>query len=483
MKVKKITLVSVLVVLLAFPAIAADFLTSARGGGMGFSFFMLADDPSGALYNPSSLGFTKGWQTQLTYDKQNKYQYLNWDENPYAAQFAAVYSSENMGGFGLNVLQSGSFTSQSSITTVNHVVASYGRELTRGWTTGMSLKYLNETTFGKRSAFDIDLGIIYRFRQGIVAALSAENLLRAKLSPEYYGLAEHLPRRERLGLGYLHDSDEWQVAMLMAGQLEESGISEKYSTALMNLGTEWWIWPYGQFSIGLRSGYTFGQGVEVDQKNDYSRFGAGLSFNYKIGSDNLRFDYGFNTYPYETYYGSTPVDHYVAVTFGWGGVPDYSSYEEEENWKAEPVPMQPSTEPEIYQPPPGSELRPPEVDRDTDFEARQYERYNIDMDVTDISSMAFKRIIFNLRPQTLIQTTDWKLYIFKAKLENWEDSDIDRWALKMFEGKGVPPLNVVWDGKSNDGRLLPPGKYYCILTAQDSQDRNFATSWHKFKLE
>ncbi len=194
---KKITLMPILIVLMALPLMAADFQTSARGSGMGLSFFMLADDPSGALYNPSSLGFTRGWQTQLTYDKQNKYQFLNWDENPYAAQFAAVYSSENMGGFGLNVLQRGSFTSQSSITTVNHIVASYGRELMPGWSAGTSLKYLSETSLGKRSAFDMDLGIIYRFDQGIVAALSAENILRAKLSPDYFGISEYLPRREQ----------------------------------------------------------------------------------------------------------------------------------------------------------------------------------------------------------------------------------------------------------------------------------------------
>ena len=490
MRVKKMTLFLVLVVMTAMPAVAADFLTSARGGGMGFSYFMLADDPSGALYNPSSLGFTRGWQTQLTYDKQNKYQFLNWDESPYNAQFAAVYSDEELGGFALNVLQSGSFTSQSSITTVNRIVGSYGKEFVTGWTAGASLKYLNETTFGKRSAFDMDLGMIYRFNQGIVAALSAENMLRAKLSPDYFGFTEYLPRRERLGLGYLRDSDDWQAALLLAGQLEESGITEKYTTTLMNLGTEWWIWPYGQFSIGLRSGYTLGKGVEVDQKRDYSEFGAGLSFNYKIGSDNLRIDYGLNTYPYETYYGSTPVDHYVAVTFGWGGVPDYSSHEEEENREIVPVRIQPPAEPEIDQRPPeseivppGTELRPPEVDRDTDFEARQYEKYNVDMDVTDISSMAYKRVVFYLRPQTIIQTATWKLYIFKAKLKNWEETDIDRWALKVVEGKGVPPLNVIWDGKSGDGRLLPAGKYYCILTAQDGSGRNFATSWHKFNLE
>jgi hypothetical protein len=481
--VKKITLIPVLIVLMALPAVASDFLTSARGSGMGLSYFILADDPSGALYNPSSLGFTRGWQTQLTYDRQNRYQFLNWEENPYAAQFAAVYSSENIGGFGLNVLQSGSFTSQSSITTVNRIVASYGRELMPGWAAGTSLKYMNETTFAKRSAFDMDLGIIYRFQPGIVAALSAENILRAKLSPDYFGITEYLPRRERLGLGYLHDSDSWQGALLLAGQLEESGISEKYTTTLMNIGTEWWLWPYSQFSLGLRSGYTFGKGVEADQENDYSGFGAGFSINYKIGSDNLRFDYGLSTYPYETSYGSTPVDHYVAMTFGWGGVPDYSSRTEEQYREPMPVRVQEPAEPEIYNPPSESENQPPDIDRDTDFEARQYEKYDVDMDVSDISSMAFKRIVFYLRPQTIIQTTNWKLYIFKAKLANWEETDIDRWALKIVEGKGLPPINVVWDGKAGDGRLLPPGKYYCILTAQDSDGQNYATGWHKFNME
>ena len=105
------------------------------------------------------------------------------------------------------------------------------------------------------------------------------------------------------------------------------------------------------------------------------------------------------------------------------------------------------------------------------------------MDVADISSMNFKRIVFYLRPQRIIKTNSWKLYVFKAKIKNWSEEGINRWALKVIEGKGLPPINVVWNGISRDGTLLPAGKYYYIMTAEDVEGQYFATKWHKFKLE
>lgn len=139
--------------------------------------------------------------------------------------------------------------------------------------------------------------------------------------------------------------------------------------------------------------------------------------------------------------------------------------------------------PEIFNPPPDSEIKPPVIDKDTDFRDRQYQKYEVELDVSDISSKGFTRIVFYLRPKQIIKTNGWKLYVFKAKIKNWSSAEIDNWALKVIEGSGLPPINVVWDGKSRDGRLLPTGKYYCILTAEDTEGQHYATKWHKFKLK
>jgi len=94
---KKYATIALILFLAANIVYAADFQGGARGGGMGFSFFVLSDDPSGALYNPSALGFIKGWQTQLMYNKMADYDYQVGDESPYYGQFGFTYYRPDLG--------------------------------------------------------------------------------------------------------------------------------------------------------------------------------------------------------------------------------------------------------------------------------------------------------------------------------------------------------------------------------------------------
>lgn len=82
-----------------------------------------------------------------------------------------------------------------------------------------------------------------------------------------------------------------------------------------------------------------------------------------------------------------------------------------------------------------------------------------------------------------MKTTSWKLYIFKAKIKSWTPEDVDRWALNVIEGKGVPPINIIWNGTNAEGQNLPKGKYYYLLTAVDVKGDSYATAWYNFKLE
>jgi hypothetical protein len=441
---------------------------------------VLGDDPSGALYNPAALGFTEGWQSQFMYNKRNNYGYLSADEDPYSGLIGAVFHKPEWGSFAFNSMQSGSVNDVSAIPTINHFAFSFGREFWPGLSMGTSVKYLDEFGYSDRSAFDFDFGITYRTTANIILAASAENIAHSKLTPAYMGIAERLPRRERIGGAYTLESDNFQAAFLLAGQLEQSGITQNHTTFLTNIGTEWWFNQYGQISFGARMGYSVGEGVIYDFKNDYNSFSAGISLNYKVGTNDIRLDYGLETFPYETADGSAPLNHYMAFNFGWGGVPSYhrsdSPVEYIENKpmeKNEPIPAQPVDDEEIPQ------TIENDIDRDTEFDLSKYERYDVDTEVADISSMDTKRIVFYLRPQTIINTNSWKLYVFKAKIKKWSAQEIDRWALKIIEGKGIPPINLVWDGIS----MLPSGKYYFILTAVDQQGRNFATGWNKFNLE
>ena len=81
---KKVVMFVVIFIMCTGTAFPADFLRSPRGGGMGFSYFVLADDPSGSLYNPAGLGYTKGWQTQFMYDVMTDHNgYVSTGESPY----------------------------------------------------------------------------------------------------------------------------------------------------------------------------------------------------------------------------------------------------------------------------------------------------------------------------------------------------------------------------------------------------------------
>ena len=105
---KKLIITALLVQFSFVSAYSADFLTSARGGGIGFSFFVLGDDPSGALYNPAALGFISGWQSQFMYNKRNNYGYAASNEDPYNGMLGIVFNKPEWGSFAFNSMQSGS---------------------------------------------------------------------------------------------------------------------------------------------------------------------------------------------------------------------------------------------------------------------------------------------------------------------------------------------------------------------------------------
>lgn len=479
---RRITITIMLALTLCSVASSADFLTSARGGGMGFSYFLLADDPSGALYNPSGLGYIQGWQTQLMYEKVPGYGYAPTAEKPYYGQFGVLYYRPDAGTFALNSLQSGSFAQKTAVATVNHIILSYGREVARSFSAGASMKYLYETAFGKRSAFDMDLGVSYHSDLGIAASAVIENIARAKLSPAYHGLTENLPRRVRLGTGYFYGTKDFEGGLLLGSQMEESGVSQKYTTSLINLGTEWWIMPQQKFSIGARGGYTTGKAISNDIKTNYAGPSAGLSLNYKIKGNNVRLDYAWQAYPFKTTDGSTPASHFVALTLGWGGVPNYPT--------GKPHKAIAQIEPEKKEIPKASdklkefvETESPTPEEHPDFAKSDMLDFPVEMDVNNISSMDMTRIVFYVRPAKVIKTISWKLYIFKARIKSWDEAEADHWAIHSIEGKGVPPINIVWDGMTKDGNLVPKGKYSYILTATDTNGQNYATNWFAFKIE
>lgn len=122
-------------------------------------------------------------------------------------------------------------------------------------------------------------------------------------------------------------------------------------------------------------------------------------------------------------------------------------------------------------------------DKDTNFKNTNLKLFNVEIEVNDLSSLELRRVVFYVRPQQIIKSTSWKLYIFNAKVKTWSESEVNRWALKVIEGKGVPPLNVIWNGMDNKGKPVARGKYFFLMTATDIGGQQYASDWFNLKLK
>ena len=272
--------------------------------------------------------------------------------------------------------------------------------------------------------------------------------------------------------------------------MEQSGIGKEYTTSLFNFGTEWWFLPQHKLSFGTRAGYTTGKAIRNDIKEDYSGPTAGLSLNYKIKDNNVRLDYAWQAYPFETSDGSTPATHFIALTLGWGGVQSYPARKAHEPVsQIKPEKNQIKPEKKLIQTKEPDKLKEfaenesPVPEKNGEFSKSSILVFPVEMEVNNISSIDLTRIVFYVRPEKVIKTVSWKLYIFKAKIKTWGDAEANRWAVYSIEGKGVPPINIVWDGTTQVGNKLPKGKYFYILTATDTKGQNYATDWFTFKME
>ncbi len=457
-----------------------DNLIGARGEGIGFSHIVFADEPYGALYNPAGPAFVRDWQVQFQYYHPTKYGLAGIDESPYDGLVGFNYYKENFGNIVLNTHQFGSTSNPTTVTTTNNINLSYARMLNNDIAGGIGFKYIFETNQSERSSFDLDVGFSYRPQVNFALAAAAENLLRSKLTPDLPSTTEHLPRKIRFAGAYLIPMTDNLGSILAGWQLEQAGEASTINTSLFNFGTEWWIATNYTISFGIRGGYTFGKTTIADNKTDFNRWHAGMSLNFNLKGRDLRFDYGFRSYPFESS-ETLPSDNFLSVTYGWGGVPDYGRktdkiYDLTKFTKRQP-PQEKKPEQTIV-----DKTRYPEKQKPVP-KPPAFLKLDVEMNVTDISISGNRRIVFYTRPQKLIRITSWKLYIFTAKIKRWTDKIADEYAMHMIEGKGIPPINKVWNGVLKDGTTLPPGKYYFVIIGEDKYGQRYMSDWCKFVLK
>jgi len=485
--IKMPVLLTMLAITLLCPAVNADndYMTGTRGEGIGFSYSALAEEPTGALYNPAGPAFIKGWQAQFQFQRPTEYGLSVLNESPYGGLMGANYYHEKLGNIVLNAHQFGSFTDPTSLTTVSSVNLSYARLINEQWAAGAGFKYMFESNFGDRSVYDLDMGLTWRPTMQASLALVGENLLKSELTPEITGFPQHLSRKFRLAGAYHTPLKNASGSFLAGWQLEQAGEIETNNTSLFNLGTEWWLNTQGTASFGVRGGYTFGKTTAYSSEEDYARWSAGLSVNFNVQGRDFRIDYAVRSYPYEST-EDLAADHFVSFCYGWGGVPDYYSeqkddtydlakYRQEQTWKTPTIARQIARPEQVEQPD-----SPNEVSR---AKSPDFDKLNLVLDATQLSSAGNPKIVFYLRPDGFLKINSWKLYIFSAKLKKWQDDAVDDFALHIIDGKGVTPLNIVWNGQQANGEMVMPGKYYFVVIGQDNYGQRYMSKWQKFKVE
>jgi len=480
-------LMAMLAIILLCAAVNADndYMTGTRGEGIGFSYSALAEEPTGAFYNPAGPAFIKGWQAQFQFQRPTEYGLSVLNESPYGGLMGANYYHEKLGNIVLNAHQFGSFTDPSSMTTVSSVNLSYARLINEQWAAGAGFKYMFESNFSDRSVYDFDMGLTWRPIMKVSLAVVGENLLKGELTPEIAGFPQHLSRKFRLAGAYHTPLANASGSFLAGWQLEQAGEIETSNTSLFNVGTEWWLNTQGKASFGFRGGYTFGKTTLYTSEEDYARWSAGLSVNFNTHGRDFRIDYAVRSYPYESS-EDLAADHFVSFCYGWGGVPDYygeqkdetydlTKYRKEQSWKT-PAMIEQIGEPK--------QVANPKSPRETGLvQSPDFNKLNLELDATQLAAGGNPRIIFYLRPDGFLKINSWKLYIFAAKLKNWQDNAVDNFALQAISGKGVTPLTVVWNGQLANGNVVEPGKYYFVIIGQDNYGDRYMSDWHKFRVE
>jgi hypothetical protein len=137
------------------------------------------------------------------------------------------------------------------------------------------------------------------------------------------------------------------------------------------------------------------------------------------------------------------------------------------------------TTPEAIEPP-----APPPAKATTPApEPISFMKLKVETDFTQLNVGTGNRLIFYLRPEGIVNLTAWKLYVFNAKLKDWSNEGADLYAIHKIEGKGIPPLNVVWNGILKNGHFIDSGKYFYVVIGVDKYGQYYQSDWHKFNLK
>jgi len=325
------------VLLAAVPARAAfeDLGSGARATGMGNAFTAVADDLHAHHYNPAGLGQLLRPQFSATYSKLHLGLSDNSDINQ--SQFALAYPlrRSRLGVLGLAVHQ----LALSGLYTERSIYLSYGRSVIDREDDGElflggSLKYLgigfnrppeasNALDLGQATGQadpvlsgdtskwvpDVDLGLLYRFRQRLFFGLAIKHFLEPNLA---FSDSDKAPLKRGYNLGAAYRA----LWMNLTSELQFNGAPDGSMDKNFILGAERYLPTLRGGQIGFRGALALGS-------RDFRQIHAG--FSYRINK--IQFDYSF-LMPLGTVRG-TAGTHRAGLTFHFGAPTPEEAYEAE----------------------------------------------------------------------------------------------------------------------------------------------------------
>ncbi|GEM_PF-2910925 len=457
---------------------------SARGASLGPGFAAFADEPTGVFYNPAGVGFLKGYQVSAIFNRVSAFG-MPQGESPYTGVFGIYKHNNNFGTVALNLYQTGSFASNTLLRTVNNIAFTYAKRFQPNLSGGINLKYIFESNYGKRKAFDLDLGILYRVNEVINASFSTQNLLHSELTPVYGGSSEYLDRIIQTAFSYSIRNPNEPTSFVFALGIKQQEIDDIRATyGLTSLGVEQWFRVKNPLSWALRGSYTLGK----DRGEVYRQFGFGFSILLGNGDNFRRFDYTFQEYPYDRNSAATG-NHSIAAVFGFGSnAPDIFRVDNniappnEDQLNKEYASLE---ERGIIRPATPYATRNPDNIKNINeptSEKQKFERLKLSARIEDLSTDYQKNYMLMFEPYINFTPLYWKIYIQKKRPKPTTLINIEKQAVKIIEGTGKIPSVIVWNGKDNEGRICKGGKYYYSLIISDDSGRLWRSRWQDFKM-
>lgn len=284
---------------------AAPYLKTGVGPralAMGSAFISIADDNSGAYWNPAGIPFTKQNEVGLVYSKMSldrNYNFASVTLPSWRLGLSAIMSGvDDIPGYDIRDYSTGNFKESNTV-----IFLSYAPKIAEDISVGLNLKLLqSKIDDASGTGYGFDLGTMFVITERLKAALVLQDIYTSVGWDGDY--SEKVPMVAKIGTSY-----DIFAPGTRSFNVKLSVDAEKYTTrkrARFNFGTELTL-PY---NLAVRAGMadnflTAGFGIKMGF--------LGLDYCYKV--DKLK-EEGTNQLSLNLYWGSSEEQYKPATSQG-----------------------------------------------------------------------------------------------------------------------------------------------------------------------